>query len=343
MESYKKSFMLGDKEIILESGKVARQATGAVIATCEDTQVLATVVVGKAPGEHQDFFPLTVNYQEKTYATGKIPGGFFKREGRPTEKETLTSRLIDRPLRPLFNDDFLYEVQVICTVISSDKNVDPDILSFLAASAAVAISGLPFNGPLGAIRVGFIDGNYCINPTRSELEESHLDMVIAGSDAAVIMVESEAKELSEDQMLGGILFAHQEMQVAIEAIKEMVTDIGKPKFEYEPKVLKSEVVDLVKNNYSDQISAAYALQIKQERVQALSEIREKILQENVSEDEDSFSQNDLLDAFKKVGKNIVRTRLIEGAPRIDGRDLDTVRPLFIETGVFGSSAPPILV
>ena len=193
MESYKKSFILGDKEIILESGKVARQATGAVIATCEDTQVLATVVVGKAPGEHQDFFPLTVNYQEKTYATGKIPGGFFKREGRPSEKETLTSRLIDRPLRPLFNDDFLYEVQVICTVISSDKNVDPDILSFLAASAAVAISGLPFNGPLGAIRVGFIDGNYCINPTRSELEESLLDMVIAGSDAAVIMVESEAK------------------------------------------------------------------------------------------------------------------------------------------------------
>ena len=333
MESYKKSFILGDKEIILESGKVARQATGAVIATCEDTQVLATVVVGKAPGEHQDFFPLTVNYQEKTYATGKIPGGFFKREGRPTEKETLTSRLIDRPLRPLFNDDFLYEVQVICTVISSDKNVDPDILSFLAASAAVAISGLPFNGPLGAIRVGFIDGNYCINPTRSELEESLLDMVIAGSDAAVIMVESEAKELSEDQMLGGILFAHQEMQVAIEAIKEMVSDIGKPDFQYEPKVLNSEVVELVKNNYADQISAAYAMQIKQERVQALSDIREKILLENVSEDEDSFSQNDLLDAFKKVGKNIVRTRLIEGAPRIDGRDLDTVRPLFIETGV----------
>ena len=333
MESYKKSFMLGDKEITLESGKIARQATGAVIATCEDTQVLATVVVGKAPGEHQDFFPLTVNYQEKTYATGKIPGGFFKREGRPTEKETLTSRLIDRPLRPLFNDDFLYEVQIICTVISSDRNVDPDILSFLAASAAVAISGLPFNGPLGAIRVGFIDGNYCINPTRSELEESHLDMVIAGSDAAVIMVESEAKELSEDQMLGGILFAHQEMQVAIEAINEMVSDIGEPDFEYEPKVLGSEVVELVKNNYSDQISAAYALQIKQERVQALSEIREKILQENVSEDEHSFSQNDLLDAFKKVGKNIVRTRLIQGAPRIDGRDLDTVRPLFIETGV----------
>ena len=235
MESYKKTFKLGEQEVTLESGKIARQATGAVVATSGDTQVLATVVVGKAPGEHQDFFPLTVNYQEKTYATGKIPGGFFKREGRPSEKETLTSRLIDRPLRPLFNDDFLYEVQVICTVISSDKDVDPDILSFLAASAAVSISGLPFNGPLGAIRVGFIDGNYCINPSRSELENSHLDMVIAGSDSAVIMVESEAKELSEDQMLGGILFAHQEMQAAIEAIKEMASDIGKPSFEYEPK------------------------------------------------------------------------------------------------------------
>ena len=211
MESYKKIINLGDQEITLETGKVARQATGAVLATCENTQVLATVVVGKAPGEHQDFFPLTVNYQEKTYATGKIPGGFFKREGRPTEKETLTSRLIDRPLRPLFNNDFLYEVQVICTVVSSDKDVDPDILSFIAASAAIGISGLPFNGPLGAVRVGFIDGQYCLNPKRSELEDSLLDMVIAGSDSAVIMVESEAKELSEDQMLGGILFAHQEM------------------------------------------------------------------------------------------------------------------------------------
>ena len=333
MESYKKTFKLGENEITLESGKVARQATGAVIASSGDTQVLATVVVGKAPGEHQDFFPLTVNYQEKTYATGKIPGGFFKREGRPTEKETLTSRLIDRPLRPLFNDDFLYEVQVICTVISSDKDVDPDILSFLAASAAVAISGLPFNGPLGAIRVGFIDGNYCVNPTRSELENSHLDMVIAGSDSAVIMVESEAKELTEDQMLGGILFAHQEMQVAIEAIKEMAADIGKPDFEYEPKVLSTEVIDLVKEKYSSAITEAYAIEIKQDRVQALSAIKEEILEELVTDEEDSYKASDLLDAFKKIEKQIVRTKLIDGQPRIDGRDLDTVRPLFIETGV----------
>jgi len=333
MESYKKSFMLGEKEIILESGKVARQATGAVIATCENTQVLATVVVGKAPGEHQDFFPLTVNYQEKTYATGKIPGGFFKREGRPTEKETLTSRLIDRPLRPLFNDDFLYEVQVICTVISSDRDVDPDILSFLAASAAVSISGLPFNGPLGAIRVGFIDGNYCINPTRSELIDSHLDMVIAGSDSAVIMVESEAKELSEDQMLGGILFAHQEMQVAIEAIREMAEDIGKPKFEYQPKELSSDVIDLVENNYSSKIAQAYEVQVKQERVQSLSEIKESLLENHATGEEESPTSADLLDAMKKVEKKIVRSKLIKGEPRIDGRDLDTVRPLFIETGV----------
>lgn len=333
MESYKKSFMLGEKEIILESGKVARQATGAVIATCENTQVLATVVVGKAPGEHQDFFPLTVNYQEKTYATGKIPGGFFKREGRPTEKETLTSRLIDRPLRPLFNDDFLYEVQVICTVISSDRDVDPDILSFLAASAAVSISGLPFNGPLGAIRVGFIDGNYCINPTRSALIDSHLDMVIAGSDSAVIMVESEAKELSEDQMLGGILFAHQEMQVAIEAIREMAEDIGKPKFEYQPKELSSDVIDLVESNYSSKIAQAYEVQVKQERVQSLSEIKESLLEDHATGEEEAPTSADLLDAMKKVEKKIVRSKLIKGEPRIDGRDLDTVRPLFIETGV----------
>ena len=333
MESYKKIINLGDQEITLETGKVARQATGAVLATCGNTQVLATVVVGKAPGEHQDFFPLTVNYQEKTYATGKIPGGFFKREGRPTEKETLTSRLIDRPLRPLFNDDFLYEVQVICTVVSSDKDVDPDILSFIAASAAIGISGLPFNGPLGAVRVGFIEGQYCLNPKRSELEDSLLDMVIAGSDSAVIMVESEAKELSEDQMLGGILFAHQEMQVIISAIKEMAIEVGKPTFEYEPKTLDKELVSSVKDSYSNSILDAYQIQDKQERVQTLNQLKEKIVEDLVNEEEDSPKASDLMDVFKKIEKTIVRSNLIKGEPRIDGRDLDTVRPLFIEAGV----------
>ena len=333
MESYKKTVNLGNHEILLETGKVARQATGAVLATCDNTQVLATVVVGKAPGEHQDFFPLTVNYQEKTYATGKIPGGFFKREGRPTEKETLTSRLIDRPLRPLFNSDFLYEVQVICTVMSSDKDVDPDILSFIAASAAVAISGLPFNGPLGAARVGFIDGQYCINPTRTELEESDLDMVIAGSDAAVIMVESEAKELSEDQMLGGILFAQQEMQGVIEAIKEMAKDVGKPTFEYEPKVLDADLLASVEESYSEAIADSYKLQDKQERVQSLNVVKDTIVKSMISEDEDSPKKSDLMDAVKKIEKKIVRTKLIKGEARIDGRDLDTVRPIFVETGV----------
>jgi len=333
MESYKKIINLGDQEITLETGKVARQATGAVLATCGNTQVLATVVVGKAPGEHQDFFPLTVNYQEKTYATGKIPGGFFKREGRPTEKETLTSRLIDRPLRPLFNDDFLYEVQVICTVVSSDKDVDPDILSFIAASAAIGISGLPFNGPLGAVRVGFIEGQYCLNPKRSELEDSLLDMVIAGSDSAVIMVESEAKELSEDQMLGGILFAHQEMQVIISAIKEMASEVGKPTFEYVPKTLDKDLVSSVKDSYSDSISDAYQIQDKQERVQTLNQLKEKIVEDLVNEEEDSPKSSDLMDVFKKIEKTIVRSNLIKGEPRIDGRDLDTVRPLFIEAGV----------
>ena len=333
MESYKKIINLGDQEITLETGKVARQATGAVLATCGNTQVLATVVVGKAPGEHQDFFPLTVNYQEKTYATGKIPGGFFKREGRPTEKETLTSRLIDRPLRPLFNDDFLYEVQVICTVVSSDKDVDPDILSFIAASAAIGISGLPFNGPLGAVRVGFIEGQYCLNPKRSELEDSLLDMVIAGSDSAVIMVESEAKELSEDQMLGGILFAHQEMQVIISAIKEMASEVGKPTFEYVPKTLDKDLVSSVKDSYSDSISDAYQIQDKQERVQTLNQLKEKIVEDLVNEEEGSPKSSDLMDVFKKIEKTIVRSNLIKGEPRIDGRDLDTVRPLFIEAGV----------
>ena len=333
MESYKKTVNLGNHEILLETGKVARQATGAVLATCGNTQVLATVVVGKAPGEHQDFFPLTVNYQEKTYATGKIPGGFFKREGRPTEKETLTSRLIDRPLRPLFNSDFLYEVQVICTVMSSDKDVDPDILSFIAASAAVAISGLPFNGPLGAARVGFIDGQYCINPTRTELEESDLDMVIAGSDAAVIMVESEAKELSEDQMLGGILFAQQEMQGVIEAIKEMAKDVGKPTFEYVPKVLNADLLASVEESYSEAIADSYKLQDKQERVQSLNVVKDTIVKSMISEDEDAPKKSDLMDAVKKIEKKIVRTKLIKGEARIDGRDLDTVRPIFVETGV----------
>ena len=333
MESYKKTVNLGNQEILLETGKVARQATGAVLATCGNTQVLATVVVGKAPGDHQDFFPLTVNYQEKTYATGKIPGGFFKREGRPTEKETLTSRLIDRPLRPLFNSDFLYEVQVICTVMSSDKDVDPDILSFIAASAAVAISGLPFNGPLGAARVGFIDGQYCINPTRSELEGSDLDMVIAGSDSAVIMVESEAKELSEDQMLGGILFAQQEMQGVIEAIKEMAKDVGKPSFEYEPKVLDGDLFASVEESYSEAIADSYKLQDKQERVQSLNVVKETIVKSMISEDKDSPKKSDLMDAVKKIEKKIVRTKLINGEARIDGRDLDTVRPIFVETGV----------
>ncbi len=336
MESYKKTALIGDKEIIFETGKIARQATGSVMATCGETQVLATAVVGKAPGEHQDFFPLTVNYIEKTYATGKIPGGFFKREGRPTEKETLTSRLIDRPLRPLFNDDFLYEVQVICTVMSSNKDEDPDIVSFLAASAALAISGLPFNGPLGALRIGFIEGSYVVNPKRSELEDSYLDMVIAGSDSAVIMVESEAKELSEDQMLGGILFAHQEMQPVIEAIKEMAKDVGKPPFEYKPKSLDSELIEKVKEAYGEGIEKAYEIKIKQERVTALNELKEKMISEMIQE-ESEIKESDLFDSFKKIEKQIVRGKLLNGESRIDGRDFDEVRPIYVEAGVLNNT------
>jgi len=333
MDSYIKKVKLGSRELIFETGKVARQATGAVLVTSGDTQVLATVVVGKPPGEHQDFFPLTVNYLEKTYATGKIPGGFFKREGRPTEKETLTSRLIDRPLRPLFNDDFLYEVQVICTVLSSDKDEDPDTTSFLGASAALAISGLPFNGPLGAVRVGFIDGKYVINPKRSELENSYLDMVVAGSDSAVIMVESEAKELSEDQMLGGILFAQQEIQPVIEALKEMSNEVGKSPFEYEPKTINVDLINSVENQFLENISEAYLVKDKQERVKALSEIKEKMIAESGINDEGSdISETEILDSFKKIEKKIVRTKLLKGESRIDGRELDEVRPIYVEAG-----------
>ena len=338
MENYKKTTKLGNNEIIFETGKVARQATGAVLVSSGNTQVLSTVVVGKPPGEHQDFFPLTVNYLEKTYATGKIPGGFFKREGRPTEKETLTSRLIDRPIRPLFKQDFLYEVQVICTVLSSDKDEDPDVLSFLGASAALAISGLPFEGPLGAARVGFIEGQYVINPKRSEMENSYLDMVIAGSDAAVIMVESEAKELTEDQMLGGILFAHQEMQEVIEAIKEMAKEIGKEPFEYEPKIIDEDLLKSVEETFSENITKAYLIKDKQERVQAISEIKEKLIEQKLPKDDDSeISESDLLDAFKKIEKKIVRTRLLNGEARIDGRDLDTVRPISVEVGFLNNT------
>ena len=334
MENYKKITKIGNNEIVFETGKVARQATGAVLVSSGNTQVLSTVVVGKPPGERQDFFPLTVNYLEKTYATGKIPGGFFKREGRPTEKETLTSRLIDRPIRPLFENDFLYEVQVICTVLSSDKDEDPDILSFLGASAALAISGLPFKGPLGAARVGFIEGQYVINPKRSEMENSYLDMVIAGSDSAVIMVESEAKELTEDQMLGGILFAHQEMQESIKAIEEMAKEVGKEPFEYEPKTIDENLLKAVEENFTDKITEAYSIKDKQERVQFIAGIKDKLIEEKLSEDEDSeISESDLLDAFKKVEKKIVRTRLLNGEARIDGRDLDTVRPIFVEAGL----------
>ena len=334
MENYKKITKIGNNEIVFETGKVARQATGAVLVSSGNTQVLSTVVVGKPPGERQDFFPLTVNYLEKTYATGKIPGGFFKREGRPTEKETLTSRLIDRPIRPLFENDFLYEVQVICTVLSSDKDEDPDILSFLGASAALAISGLPFKGPLGAARVGFIEGQYVINPLRSEMENSYLDMVIAGSDSAVIMVESEAKELTEDQMLGGILFAHQEMQESIKAIEEMAKEVGKEPFEYEPKTIDENLLKAVEENFTDKITEAYSIKDKQERVQFIAGIKEKLIEEKIPEDEDSeISESDLLDAFKKVEKKIVRTRLLNGEARIDGRDLDTVRPIFVEAGL----------
>ena len=251
MNPVQKTFELGGKTVTLETGRIARQATGAVLVTIDDVSVLGTVVGAKEPKPGQGFFPLTVNYQEKTYSVGKIPGGFFKREGRPSEKETLTSRLIDRPIRPLFPNGYMNEVQVVLTVMSANKTQDPDIAAMLAASAALATSGIPFDGPIGAARVGFEnDRGYFLNPTFQELETSLLDMVVAGTEDAVLMVESEAKGLTEDQMLGGVLFAHQEMQVAIQAIKDFAAENGKPRWEWTPEAENTQLLEAIRSEFA---------------------------------------------------------------------------------------------
>ncbi|MCB1673015.1 MAG: polyribonucleotide nucleotidyltransferase, partial [Pseudomonadales bacterium] len=259
----RKTFQYGGQTVTLETGKIARQATGAVVVTVGDTQVLATVVGKKTVSPGADFFPLTVNYQEKTYAVGKIPGGFFKREGRPTEKETLTSRLIDRPIRPLFPKGFMNEVQVIVTVISANKDQDPDIAGMLGASAALAISGVPFLEPIGGARVGYDpDNGYILNPTNTQLETSLLDMVVAGTKSAVLMVESEAKQLTEDQMLGAVLYGHQEMQVAIDAINELKQEAGKPAWDWQPPQVNQVLRDAVADAFTERLTEAYQISDK---------------------------------------------------------------------------------
>ena len=328
-----KKFQYGNHTVTLETGRVARQATGAVLCSVDDTTVLCTVVGAREAKPGMDFFPLAVHYQEKAYAAGKIPGGFFKREARPSEKETLTSRLIDRPIRPLFPDGFKNEVQVVCTVVSAEKNVDPDIAAMIGTSAALSISGIPFNGPIGAARVGFSEEQgYLLNPTYSELEESSLDMVVAGTKDAVLMVESEAGELSEDTMLGAVLYAHQEMQSVISVIEQLAEEAGKPRWDWEAEAENVELKTALTELVGSDLDAAYQVVDKQERVASVNALRDRAVAELANEEEGP-SEEDLKDAFKKLEKNIVRGRIIRGEPRIDGRDTKTVRAIDVEVGV----------
>ncbi len=335
----RKEFRYGNDTVVLETGRIARQATGAVLVTIGNTVVLTTVVGRKSAKPGQDFFPLTVNYQEKTYAAGKIPGGFFKREGRPTEKETLTSRLIDRPLRPLFPKGFLNEVQVVCTVLSSDKNVDPDIASMIGASAALAISGLPFAGPIGAARVGYNDAEgYILNPGYDRLKTSDLDMVVAGTEGAVLMVESEAKELSEDLMLGAVLFGHAEMQVIIKAVNDLKAAAGKPSWDW-VAVKKDEVMlKAMSEAFGADITTAYQISDKTQRQDRVAQIRDAAVARFANaEATPPVAAADVAGLFGSLEKKIVRARIIAGAPRIDGRDNHTVRPLNIQVGVLSKT------
>ena len=327
-----KKFQYGNHTVTLETGRIARQATGAVLCSIDDTSVLCTVVGAREAKAGMDFFPLGVHYVEKAYAAGKIPGGFFKREGRPNEKETLTSRLIDRPIRPLFPNGFKNEVQVVCTVISAEKNIDPDIAAMIGTSAALSISGIPFNGPIGGARVGYTEeSGYLLNPTYSELAGSSLDMVVAGTKDAVLMVESEASELSEDIMLGGVLFAHQEMQTVISVIQQLADEAGKPRWDWQGEVENAELKEALHNLVGAEVDAAYQVVDKQERVVSVNALRDRAYAELASED--GTSVDDIKDAFKKLEKKVVRGRIIRGEPRIDGRDTKTVRGINVEVGI----------
>ena len=322
-------FEYGNRKYKIETGKVARQATASVMVSSGDLSVLTTVVAQKDNDPLKDFFPLAVFYQEKFYAAGRIPGGFFKREGRPTENETLVSRLIDRPIRPLFPSSFTNEVQVICTVMSADKDQNPDIASMIGASAALSISGIPFQGPIGAARVGFIDDSFVINPSNEQLKGSYLDMVVAGTKDAVLMVESEAKELDEDLMLGAVLFGHQEMQKVVDACNELKSKVNPDMWEVEEVPTIKEYETQISSNFLDEIENAFKIANKSSRGEAISSVREKI--KSSHEDLDELEQARLMTAFKNVEKSVVRKSILSNQPRIDGRDLDTVRPIEVET------------
>ena len=329
----KKSISYGKHTLTLETGEIARQAGGAVLVSLDDSVVLVTVVAAKQAKPGQDFFPLTVDYQEKTYAAGRIPGGFFKREGRPSEKETLTSRLIDRPIRPLFPDGFYNEVQVIATVMSVDPEIDPDIPAMIGASAAIALSGIPFNGPIGAARVGYVDGQYVLNPTKTELGVSKLDLVIAGTEAAVLMVESEAKELPEEVMLGAVVYGHQQQQAVIDLIHSLVEEGGRSLWEWQPPAKDEALIAKVASSAEADLRAAYGLRQKQARQQRLKEIAAKVEAECVAADADGDARNHVANLLFDLEAKIVRSQILSGEPRIDGRDTRTVRPISIRTGV----------
>ena len=329
----KKTFAYGDHQVTIETGEVARQAGGAVVVSMEETVVLVTVVGAKSAKPGQDFFPLTVDYQEKTYAAGRIPGGFFKREGRPSEKEILTSRLIDRPIRPLFPDGFYNEVQVVATVMSLNPEIDSDIPAMIGASAALAISGIPFAGPIGAARVGYINGHYVLCPTLSQLKDSQLDLVVAGTEAAVLMVESEADQLSEDVMLGAVVFGHTEMQKAINAINELVEEAGKPEWDWQAPAKDEALVARLKEVVGAKLEEAYSITSKQARSQTVKALSAEAVAALCTGEDGAPDANTVGNLFFEMEAAIVRGRILSGAPRIDGRDTRTVRPITMRTGV----------
>ena len=332
MNPVTKTFQYGGQTVTLETGRIARQATGSVLVTVENTSVLVTVVAEKNGKEGQPFFPLGVHYIEKAYSVGKIPGGFFKREGRPNEKETLTSRLIDRPIRPLFEDGFMNEVQVVCTVMSAESDIDPDIPAMIGTSAALAISGCPFNGPIGGARVGFTEADgYLLNPTYSQLADSKLDMIVAGTKDAVLMVESQAQELSEDQMLGAVLFAHQEMQVVIQAVNELAAEAGKPRWDWKAPAVDEALVAAVEEQVKNDLGEAYRITDKSERYERVGVVRDACIAALAVEGGPTADR--VKDVFKSVEKNLVRKRILAGEARIDGRDNRTVRAIACETDI----------
>lgn len=334
MNPVRKTFQYGSSTVTLETGRIARQATAAVLVSMDDTRVLVTVVAEKEAAAGRDFFPLSVHYMEKTYAAGRIPGGYFKREGRPTEKETLTSRLIDRPIRPLFPDGYQNEIQILCTVLSANKNMDPDIASIIGAAAALEISGVPFQGPLAAARVAYKDDvGYILNPGFKDMTDSRLDMVVAGTTDAVLMVESEAKELTEDQMLGAVLFAHQEMQVAIAGIREFAAEVARPASNWVAPEVKTSLVEALRNQFGAQLAEAYTIKEKLDRYAAVDAVKQAAMAALVGEGEGQFDGESVKGYFKKVEKEIVRNRIIDGQPRIDGRDNKTVRQVTVEVGI----------